>query len=141
MAGDYADRQEAMAKELVGLSSAIGLKPALVSHNWPGMVAEVAEELAGGDVGWPETYNTSPERDGGHLHWQGYVLTRVPVDDATLGAVREAHRVLCEAAQRHLSGLRSEGRAMKKLGARIADGLDGYLLRRMMPGRCEYCPI
>lgn len=72
--------------------------------------------------------------------WGGHHLTNAPVGKADIAKFEEAHLRLCEAAQSLVPELQPHSDRLKALAREIKDELDVFLLKRLVQGRCRYCP-
>jgi len=110
-------------------------------HPWTEKVLDLFDRLIALRSPWEDQYEIIKEGSGYHVEWRGFPLTRTVVDEVVADKIVEAHRKLSARAQMTLTRIRGHHERLRELGKELADQLDVFLLRQVVPGRCEYCPV
>ena len=89
---------------------------------------------------WDEEYEKLTDPNGHHFVWADRNLNDRPLDDDMFTEYEEIHERFCEVAQKWLTKMKRKHVELREIGVRIADHLDAYVVSRLVPGRCRYCP-
>lgn len=100
----------------------------------------VVDHCIWGGHSWTREHQKVRVGGGNHFVWQGERWTARPVDGETFSRLEEAHGAFCGPAESSLRRMQERHREMRMLGPRMADEMDVFLLKRLVPGRCRYCP-
>ena len=73
--------------------------------------------------------------------WGEFNLTSSPVTAADLASIMQAHRELQSTLEAYLPKLRGRRERLRELADLIVEELDVFLLKRLVSGRCRYCPL
>jgi hypothetical protein len=76
-----------------------------------------------------------------HPFWGATRLTQDSLDSTRASLVIKAHKQLVEYSSRYLPSIDRRRESFKELSEQIIDELDVFILKRMVPSRCRYCPI
>lgn len=114
----------------------------LPTNPWANNLVDALERHAWTGVVWRGQHEATEAAgyEGYHLHWGELALTRLPVAQGDVANLGQAHRELCAVAETLLPSLLERVHHLKGLGAQIREELDVFVLKRMVPGRCRYCP-
>jgi hypothetical protein len=124
------------AKEAKLVSS---LPKEVVPYPWTPRLVQVLCE--GGPLEERPIYGENQDSRGKYRPTWGEFLTRAPISEACLAAVLEVHKKLLSYAEKFLPQLQEQRGRLKELGDLIVDELDVFLMKRLVPGRCRYCPF
>lgn len=87
------------------------------------------------------TYRREQQEDGKYkVSWGDRILTRSGVSDKQAAQLIESHKKLITYAQKYLPGFKKQAQPFKELAGPLMDGLDIYRMKRVVSGRCRYCP-
>lgn len=87
-------------------------------------------------------YDKNVDTDGYCLPcWSGGALVKSRIPKASLASLLKAHGTLLDRAEQHESLFRRHRQHLRELAGLIMDELDVFVLKRMVPGRCRYCPV
>jgi hypothetical protein len=130
---------ELVQKEVDLLS---GLREEAVTYPWAPRVIEVLEKREPLLMSSDRSYMENKVKDDTYEpSWGDFKLTRSRVPRAILSAVFEAHRELLSHAEQYLPGFEEHRQHLKSLADLIVEELDAFQLKRLVPGRCRYCPL
>lgn len=88
-----------------------------------------------------KTYRKELQEDGKYkVSWGDRNLTRSGVTDEQADRLIESHKKLVTYAQKYLPGFKKQAQLFKELAGPLMDGLDVYGMKRVVSGRCRYCP-
>jgi hypothetical protein len=76
-----------------------------------------------------------------HPYWGSTPLTRNPIAKADTSLVIKAHEELVEYSSKYLPSLDQLRGRFKELSEQIIDELDVFIVKRIVPSKCRYCPI
>lgn len=109
---------------------------------WTPAIVEVLEtgQLRGESTG----FEYSAEKRGSGLcdvNWGAYHLTRSPVSEDLVPTIIEIHKRLLSYSAEYVSLFQKERDRFSELKSQINEELDVFIIRRLVPGRCRYCPV
>ncbi|MBI2917960.1 MAG: hypothetical protein HYY01_08180 [Chloroflexi bacterium] len=112
-------------------------------HPWSDNLVRAIESWAWSGSSWERPYEARMQDEGQGYHqlWGEFSLTHQPVSQLDLGPIEQAHRALCLRATSLVAPLLERVGPLRELAARVVDELDVFVLRRVVPGRCRYCPV
>jgi len=119
-------------KLIAKLSSGLNLYP------WTPNILKVFD--AGGSS--DRSYTENKQEDGTYRpSWGAYSLTESPIVKSDLDKVLEAHRKLTLKLKSFKTEVQKIRQQYNQLISQLVDKLDVLLVRRMVPGHCQYCPF
>ena len=83
----------------------------------------------------------SPEGTNIHIFWASTWPTEEYVEESMFDSILEAHKELRSSATEQVSELRPLHSELASLATKITDELEAFLMRRLVPARCQYCPL
>lgn len=87
-------------------------------------------------------YNIEKEAlESCRVSWGSSILTRSSIIEAEIQTIIDFHEELLSFAETVKPSLQKQLNQINERGDFLADELDIYLLKRMIPGRCRYCPF
>lgn len=146
--GDYIDSRDGIRRELEAqeaklVSTLTSNFPANVApYDWTAeVVADYESNLLKGTT-LTDAYTKLPAPDGPQCNilWGRTVLARDPFDETLYPTIEETHGKLRAQADKSFRALHPLGEKVKALASRIVDDLDVFALKRLVSGRCRYCP-
>ncbi len=121
------------------LVSAIPGEPVL--YPWTPAIVEVMESGSRFEE-LDRTYNRDPLDNGDcKVFWNARTLTRLGVTDDQAARVIEAHKEMVTFARKYLPEFQEYRQPFKKLSGQLIEELDVFNIKRVVPGRCRYCPV
>lgn len=128
-----------LGNEESGLVSAIPGEPVL--YPWTPGILEVLESAFSFEESG-RNYRMEPLDNGKYkVSWGDRILTRLGVTDEQAARVIEAHKELVTLAEKYLPEFQEYSQQFKKLSDQLVDELDVFNIKRVVPGRCRYCPV
>ena len=109
---------------------------------WSATVLEDLESYALIDKPPAREYNIE-KREGGlyQVSWGSSSLTVSSVPESETRTIIDCHKQLLSFANSFKSSIQKHLQKVSEIGALIMEELDVYLIKRMVPGRCRYCPF
>jgi len=107
---------------------------------WSPKVASVQEFQSANNFDYTKE-KQSPEGTNIHILWASTWLTKEYVDESMFDSILEAHKKLRSFATEQVSELRPLHSELASLATKITDQLEAFLMRRLVPARCQYCPL
>ncbi len=121
------------------LVSAIPGEP--VSYPWAPTIVEVLESGHSFEE-LDRTYNREPQADGKYkVSWNARILTRLGVTDEQATRLIEAHKKLVTFAKKYSPEFEEYRQKFQTLYAPLLEELDVFNIKRVVSGRCRYCPV
>ena len=132
------DINRQLAKKEVDLKSRLSAQ--VSTSPWAAVLLALFEK--GDPRASGRSYAENKTEDGSYWPcWGEFNLTRSPVPAADLSSVVQAHRKLQSTLEAYLPKLRGRRDHLRQLADLIVEELDVFLLKRLVPGRCRYCPL
>jgi hypothetical protein len=75
------------------------------------------------------------------ISWGSAHLTRAPVPEVRVSTIVDAHKKLLSWAEGYRSLFQEQRRRLKELADLVVEELDIFIIKRLVPGRCRYCPL
>lgn len=121
-------------------SSRHALPPEVAGENWPRTIVWVLDDVVAGKSAWRPEFEKTLDSGGYHLDWMGRRFTSKPLDENAISRAEGVLRQLVDVAESWLPRLLEKHQEMKALGGQTVDELEVFLVKRLVPGRCRYCP-
>jgi hypothetical protein len=112
--------------------------------DWPPSIIEALEQPNAQDgplVTRLKHYEHPRVKDQNHPYWGSTRLTQNPLEKPDASLVIKAHRELVEYGSNYLPILDQWRGRFKELSEQIVDELEVFIIKRMVPSNCRYCPI
>jgi hypothetical protein len=141
---EYEQARSHTATEISGIEAKIVSKlPSEVNlYSWATRLVEPAGKEEQAPEHSDRSYQENLGDDGQYKpSWGEFSLTRSSVNEDQLTRVLKAHRELISESASCLLPLRDQRRRLRELGSQVAEELEVLLLKRVITGRCRYCPI
>jgi hypothetical protein len=111
----------------------------VVCYPWTPVILEVLESgLSFEQSG--RKYEKEPADGKWKPSWGDRILTRSLVTKEQYDLVEEAHKKLVSFAKKYLPEFQEYKRQFEELSDRLTDQLDVFIIKRVVAGRCRYCP-
>lgn len=111
-------------------------------YSWTPSVVETLEHGAPLRGSSARPYLENKESSGTYRpSWGEYSLTSFPVSEAGMRTIFEAHRKLLALAEAYVPIFEDHLKMLRERATQLIDELDVLALRRLVPGRCRYCPV
>jgi hypothetical protein len=118
--------------------------PKLQTLDWSASIFEAleTEPTPGGTIFMKlKHYEYSRVNEQYHPYWGATMLTPNPLGKADANLVIKAHQELVEYSSKYLPSFDQWRGRFKELSEQIVDELDVFIVKRMVPSKCRYCPI
>lgn len=107
-------------------------------YPWTPRLVEAIE--GGGLLG--RSYHENKDEYGTYKpSWGEFSLTKSTITKDKFDAVLKAHKKLVSEAEHHLPVVQEHRKQLVDLAELVVGELDVFTIRRLVPGRCNYCPI
>jgi len=114
----------------------------VVTYPWTPALLEVLESGMPLDESSGRTYAREKHGEGMYeISWGASRLTRSALSEAKVPIIIEAHRKLLSWAGRSRPLFQQHQQRLKELADQVVEELDVYVIKRLVPGRCRYCPF
>lgn len=125
------------------LSSETELKASLPdeakTYSW---VESIVDDLVSGFVPDESAYTREKQSDGAYeIKYKNKNLTRVTLPQKDVEAAVESHKKLVTLARNYQSVVDEYRQRREEIAETITDELDVLAIKRLVPGRCKYCPF
>lgn len=107
--------------------------PALVEALEPGLPLD---ESSGRAYVWEKRGEGMYE-----ISWGAGHLTRSVVPEAEVSTIIDAHKKLLSCAEAHWPLFQEHRQRLREMADLVAEELDVFVIKRLVPGRCRYCPF
>jgi hypothetical protein len=108
-------------------------------HQWtPTIVDVLVSGLSPEESG--RTYIIDRQDGKYKVSWGDNILTRSPITEEQKDLVLEAHKKLVTFAKNYLPGFLDYKERFRELSDQLIDELDVLRIKRVVIGRCRYCP-
>jgi hypothetical protein len=105
-------------------------------------ISGIAEDLISGYIPDANAYSLQKQIDGTYeVRYKDRKLMRNTVRKEDAGALEASHKKLIELAGEYKAEVNEYRQRRTDITEKIAEELDTLALKRMVPGRCRYCPI
>jgi len=141
-AGSYREARDRLRKDLKKKESELvsRLSPEVETYSWTEVLLNIFDRHISTGYPWKGKYEMIKAGSGYYPEWEGLRLTRTPVTKANFSKVTKAHEELRSVAESALPEIHGYHQRLRELGALIARELEVFLLKRLVSGRCDYCP-
>lgn len=125
------------------LSSETELKASLPeeakAYSW---VESIVDDLISGFAPDESAYTREKQSDGAYeIKYKNKNLTRVTLPQKDVEALVESHKKLVMLARNYQSVVDEYRQRRREIAEMITDELDILAVKRLVPGRCKYCPF
>jgi len=141
---EYQEARDGVSRQLAEKEAKqiLGLPQEVATYPWTPRLVETLEQ--GISLKGPSGRSYAENKESGGIFrpsWGELSLTRSTITEASLPAVLEAHKKLLSYAERYLPMFQEQRRRLGELADQITRELDVFRLKRLVPGRCKYCPL
>jgi hypothetical protein len=113
----------------------------VVSYPWTPALVEALESGMPLDESCGPTYAWEKQGEGLYQIWWGASrLTRWVVSEAKVPIIVNTHKKLLSWAECCRPPFQQHRQRLKELADLVVEELDVYIIKRLVPGRCRYCP-
>ena len=109
------------------------------THSW---IESIVDELISGFVPDESVYTQKKQSDGTYeIKFKNRNLTRVTLSKKNTEAAVESHKKLVSLTHEYETEVDEYRQRRNDIAETIADELDVIAMKRLVPGRCRYCPF
>jgi hypothetical protein len=114
----------------------------VVTYPWTPALVEALELGMKLDEASGRTHVSEKQGEGMYeISWGSAHLTRSPVSEAMVPIIVEAHKKLLSGAESNRTLFQQHHQRLKELIDLVVEELDVFVIKRLVPGHCRYCPL
>lgn len=121
---------------------ASGLPKEVATYPWTPTLVEALELGLPLDESSGRTYVKERQGEGMYkVRWGASHLTHSPVSETEVPVVVDAHKKLLSLAEGYRPLFQGQRRRFRERADLVVEDLDVLVIKRLVPGRCRYCPL
>lgn len=129
-----------LARKEAGIVSI--LSKGITTHPWARVIMDDLESGLLLDNSSGPAYNQNRQSDGMYeVRYGTFNLTRSTIPETETKEVIDAHKKLVSFARDYCSVFQEYRRRLKEIADKVTDELDIFTIKRLVPGRCRFCPF
>ena len=144
MIDEFREERKRIESKLVQKEKVIFRKLSIggVLSNWSKIIIEAVESGVPLSSLSEQPYNQEKTTDGKYeVLWQASRLILTPVTKVEASTIMDAHSQLTTVSTKLLSNIQQYRQLITEAGKEIAEELDTLIMKRLLPGHCDYCPF
>lgn len=114
----------------------------IVTYSWYPRLVDILEQGTSVADASSRSYRSNEEEGGAcRPSWGDLNLTRSAIPAASVPAIAEAHKKLRDLAVTFQAILQDYRQRIEGMSEQVIENLDVFMLRRVVAGRCRFCPF